>query len=115
MDHELLNDPGQSIPGTSCDNGSCTEKQASLWNSSLTYGFGMRCDNIIGTFCQDDFIEKNAFRPLGQSLTNTMVPIASGIVEDKAYFSLSYKLIVSGTQPKGSYAATASYLLIPGI
>lgn len=114
LDHDLLNDPGDAIPATSCDNGSCTLHQASLWNSTLTYGIGVRCDNLQDTVCPEDFIEKNTFRPLGGTTDQSSI-IASGTVRDKATINLTYKLVTSGTQPPGNYAATASYILIPGI
>lgn len=115
MDHDLFNDPGQSIPATSCDNGSCSDKQASLWISTLTYGLGVRCENLIGTVCPDDFIEKNTFRPLGVPTSYTGSKIASGASREKVEFSLTYKLVVPGTQAPGSYQATVSYILIPAI
>lgn len=113
MDHNLLNDPGQSIPPTSCDNGSCTETQASLWSSTLTYGLGVRCENIKGTACPDDFLEKNTFRPLGILSSGAASIIASGITGEQTELSLLYKLVVPGTQEKGNYQARASYILVP--
>lgn len=115
MDHDLLNDPGQSIPPTSCDNGSCSDKQASIWNSTLTYGLGVRCENQRGTACPDDFVEKNTFRPLGLTQAKTASIIASGGSDEINEFSLTYKLVVPGTQAPGSYQATVSYILIPSI
>lgn len=111
LDHNLLNDPGQMIPQTSCDNGSCSETQASIWDSTLTFGLGIRCDNITGLYCPDDYIEKNTYRPLG---TNSQI-IASGSVNGQANFTLTYKLIVPGTQPQGRYEANPTYILVPGI
>ncbi|MBI2025907.1 MAG: hypothetical protein HYT06_00850, partial [Candidatus Levybacteria bacterium] len=35
---------GFQIPPTTCDSGTCTTTTASQWTSSLTYGFGYRCD-----------------------------------------------------------------------
>lgn len=115
MDHDLLNDPGEHIPPTTCDNGSCSDKQASLWNSTLTYGLGVRCDNVKETTCPDDFIEKDTFRPLGQSVNNAASTIASGTIKEQVSLRLTYKLVVSGTQSPGNYAGTATYILVPGI
>ncbi len=115
MDHDLQSDHGESIPKTSCDNGSCSDHQASLWNSTLTYGLGIRCDNLRGTVCPYDFIEKNTFRPLGQRLEQTDYVLSSGFISDQAVINMTYKLIIPGTQQPGNYSARASYILIPGI
>ncbi|MEN9407374.1 MAG: hypothetical protein RLZZ455_590 [Candidatus Parcubacteria bacterium] len=115
MNHELQNDPGNTIPATSCDNGSCTITQASLWKSTLTYGLGVRCENNEGTVCPDDFIEQNTFRPLGITASNKASIIASGATVDKNTFVLSYKLVVPGTQAPGNYQASLTYIFVPGL
>ncbi|MBI2442612.1 MAG: hypothetical protein HYV40_01735 [Candidatus Levybacteria bacterium] len=114
MDEDLLSDPGDSIPPTTCDNGSCSENQASVWNSTLSFGLGVRCDNLRGTSCPDDFIPKNTFRSLGQREDTSSI-IAQGSSDEINTFNLSYKLVVPGTQAKGVYAGIASYILIPSI
>lgn len=115
MNHELQNDPGNTIPATSCDNGSCTTTQASLWKNTLTYGLGVRCENTVGTICPDDFIEHNTFRPLGVTASNTASVIATGATADRNTFVLSYKLIVPGTQAPGNYQASLIYILVPSL
>ena len=114
MDHDLLNNTGDAIPPTSCDNGSCSKDLASLWISTLTYGLGFRCDNLQGSICPDDFIEKNAFRPLGGGLDRDGI-VASGTIDGRTDINLTFKLIIPGTQPSGNYQAQAFFILIPGI
>ncbi len=111
LNHNLMNDPGDEIPATSCDNGSCSGTQAAPWESTLTFGLGVRCDNITGQFCPDDFVDTNVFRPLASQPQ----VVASGTLNGEAQISLTYKLIVPGTQPQGAYEASPTYILVPGI
>jgi hypothetical protein len=113
MPGALTNIQGDEIPKTSCDNGSCSLNQASLWNNTLTYGLGVRCDNIAGTVCPDDFITKNTFRSLGSNEQSSIM--ASGNITGQASLTLSYKLVVSGTQAQGRYKGSIDYILVPGI
>ncbi len=107
--------PAGVIPDTSCDNGLCTSSTSDFWASILTYGFGYRCDNRIGTHCSSEFANKQMFKRFANN-TRSELPalIASDLIGSKtSRVLLSYKVNVSTTQPAGSYQNTITYLVIP--
>lgn len=114
-DYLLRSVSGDTIPATSCDNGSCTKSQASLWNSTLTYGLGVRCENRKGQLCEKDFLEKGAFRPveIADSLGDSAILAAGNIPNTEALFDLVYKINLPGSQPPGYYTSTITYILLP--
>lgn len=125
--HRLMLDPGYSphysvfayqnhplklssrdtfIPDTSCDDGVCNETTASLWENTLTYGFGYRCDTVTQpSICSSQFTKPGTYRQFidvtkkesGTSILN------GGRESDRVQARLTYKLNVSGTQPPGDY------------
>lgn len=67
-DHPLASADGkQFIPMTTCDDGRCTIEKATLWQSTLSFGLGFRCD---GATCPSDFKEKKSFRPFVDASRN---------------------------------------------
>lgn len=99
------------IPDTTCDSGACTPVLASLWESPLTFGFGIRCEN--SSLCAQDFKIPGTFRPLPSESENELPSrILSGSqVETQA--SIIYKLNISPNQEAVPYNHTVTYTLIP--
>lgn len=112
----LITSSNTTIPDTTCDNGYCSEIRSSLWENTLTYGFGYRCDNISGTTCPAEFKENNFYRQFADKSKNeTPQIIMSGNAGDKnPQIQITYKVNISKTQISGSYANTITYIASPG-
>ncbi|HEX7042758.1 MAG TPA: hypothetical protein VF189_05905 [Patescibacteria group bacterium] len=103
------------IPDTTCDNGLCTSTTASLWTNTLTYGFGYRCDNLLGTDCLTDFLTSNVFKSFANSeLGQDAQTIMEGSTQTTASSGqVTYKVNVSASQIPGTYTNTITYIAIP--
>ena len=123
-DHPLQSDPdasGQTIADTTCDNGDCGAEKAGIWINTLTYGFGYRCDNIIGTDCDKSF--SNAEGTLSGSKlykhfadnSNGQSPqsVMSGIGSKNKDIRISYKVNIAGNQAQGIYSNIITFIAIP--
>ena len=113
--HQLLvPSSGQMIPDTSCDSGNtCTTTTANHWSSSLTYGFGYRCDNVSGTDCDSQFLTgSDYYRPFAASPSAVMVMSSSNVGSNKQS-TVTYKLNISGSQAAGLYTNVINYIATP--
>ncbi len=113
----LIPGNGAMIPDTSCDAGTCTESTAAAWTSSLTYGFGYRCDNLSGTDCSSDFGTPTFYKQFANdsgSETAKAVMRGTNVGRDKQ-IQVTYKANISATQPAGLYTNQIIYLAIPTI
>ena len=111
QDHQLQTPPSdenvaQTIPDTTCDNGSCTEKRTADWINPLTFGFGFR----IGANRSENF--SNGEPPYQQfpdlSQNESPIEIPPG--------TMTVKLNINKNQilPQGkNYANTIRFLVIP--
>ncbi len=115
-DHPLLiSATSMTIPDSTCDNGSCSETTSSLWENTLTYGFGYRCDDIIGKSCPVDFGLKNYYRQFSDLSKNELTQvIMSENTSSNIEAQITYKINTSKTQTKGSYSNTITYIASPG-
>jgi hypothetical protein len=106
---------GAIIPDTSCDNGLCSETISAPWTNPLTYGFGYRCDNIAGSDCLADFSDSTLYKQFANNSKNEMPEtILSGTNERQENISqITYKVNISGAQPKGSYQNVITYIAVP--
>ncbi|MBI4079135.1 MAG: hypothetical protein HY429_02455 [Candidatus Levybacteria bacterium] len=110
-DHVLQTKEGASIPHVSCDDGRCTSKKASYWQSTLTYGFGFRCD---GKLCQSDFQNKNSFLPFAdESRTESPQTIFSAKRGKDQNVTITLKVNTSREQSPGPYLNTITFIAIP--
>lgn len=108
----LVPSSGSMIPNTTCDNGLCSPSSATAWTSSLTYGFGYRCDNVSGTDCVTDFSTSTFYKPFSASPSATTV--MNGVNAGKNKQSqITYKVNVSATQPAGAYSNLVTYIATP--
>lgn len=112
-DHSLYNQTSSStIPDTTCDTGTCSEKNSGLWNSILTYGFGYRCDNMSDTNgCSNDFLDSNYYKHFS-NISNLQSPqvVMSGASISENKSRITYKVNVSTTQPSGFYSNTITFV-----
>ncbi len=94
--HELTSENKKIIPDTTCDNGTCTIKYASLWDNILTYGFGYK---ISDGFMQVPNVAKG----------DTLSPI----IFDKTETTITYKVNISTSQDIGLYTNTIQLIAVP--
>lgn len=105
------------IPDTTCDNGGCNTSKAGLWTSSLSYGFGYRCDVSQDSgqvnACSSDFSSANFYKPFAATPSaQTVLESTTGGAGRKS--QITYKVNVSGTQPQGVYTNVVTYIANPG-
>lgn len=111
QNHPLKSSDEDTINNTTCDSGSCTPTQASVWKSPLTFGYGVRCENSPA--CFKDFSYPDFFRPLAsQSLGEPANPILT-TDEAEVTANIHYKLNIPSNQRPVPYANTVTYTLIP--
>jgi hypothetical protein len=102
------------IPDATCDNGGCGTENADRWTNTLTYGFGYRCDNLIGTMCDNSFIKAYSYKRFPDIANNDdYQSIMSGFGSDKKKARIFYKVNISGAQAQGNYNNTITYLGVP--
>jgi hypothetical protein len=113
--HNLrVNSSGAEIPPTACgDSGpSCTPTTAGPWTSTLTYGFGYRCDNNAGTDCDAQFLNPTYYKPFNASPSAVAVMGGATVGRNKVT-QITYKLNISGAQPAGLYTNIINYIATP--
>lgn len=110
----LSQNQGILLPDTSCDNGTCSAIRATLWNNTLAFGFGYRCEKNDTTGCQTDFSQPESYRSFAHA--NQLVPVilTGGIFSRTADITVTHKINMSGSQPPGAYSNTLTYVLVPG-
>ncbi len=114
--HQLLIPAsGSIIPNTTCDAGTCTTTTAAAWTSTLTYGFGYRCDNLSGTDCSTDFSTSTFYKQFADaSAGDPPVAVMTGTnVGRNKQGQITYKVNVSGTQAAGQYNNVITYIATP--
>lgn len=113
QDHPLKGATAE-IPDTSCDEGICTEKLASMWKSPLTYGFGFNCSKSL--YCPSDFESTDFFRRLPsrshkESPATLTYTLSSGVNE----YEFTYQLNISSSQAQDNYQNTINYVVLPNL
>jgi hypothetical protein len=102
------------IPNTTCDNGMCKPNQPDYWNNILTYGFGYRCDNSFS--CNKDFLQQAFFKPYPTYITQQpsilLQSLREMVLKD---ISITNRINISGTQPKGAYENQLYYIAVPNL
>lgn len=114
QNHQLLvPSTGASIPGTTCDNGTCNEAKSAKWTNTLTYGFGYRCDGSCvandNSFKLPDYYKQFS----DTSHKETATTIMSGGTGNGLKATVTYKVNISSAQPAGTYTNTVTYLATP--
>ncbi len=99
-DHELQSEDKKIIPDTTCDNGTCTNKYASAWDSILTYGFGYKC-------CNADFMQLP-----NEAKGNKLSPIFFGKTKETET-TITYKINIPTSQDIGLYTNTLTVIAVP--
>jgi hypothetical protein len=100
----LANQTIETIPDTTCDNGSCSDITEALWTNTLTYGFGYHTDSM----------DSASFRQFPNTLQNEApATLISASNAKNREFHVTYKINVSNTQSKGAYGNTIFYVATP--
>ena len=99
-DHELTSETKKIIPDTTCDNGTCTSKYASTWDSILTYGFGYKCCSNTGFMQLPNQVKGHVFSPILFGKTDEQTTI-------------TYKANISTSQDIGLYTNTIQLIAVP--
>lgn len=103
QDHPLRASTKAEIPHTTCDNGSCSETTAAIWDIPLTYGFGYSCRSKQEDVCNSDFINAQFFRQIADlekgEFGDHLMHASSGSFEAEGLF----KINISGSQQEGNY------------
>ncbi len=102
------------IPDTTCDNGGCSVENAAEWTNALTYGFGYRCDNLVGLDCDKSFLKANFYKHFPDIDSNDdPQSVMAGIGSDNKQVRISYKINTSGNQAQGAYFNVITYIAVP--
>ncbi len=103
------------IPDTTCDSGLCSDVTAATWVNILTYGFGYRCDNVVGTDCTPDFNTTNFYKTFANAGIGKPAQIVmNGTTRTTGSQSqVTYKVNVSASQQPDTYTNTITYIAIP--
>lgn len=101
-----------TIPNTTCDNGLCSNTTADLWTNTLTYGFGYRCDNVVGTDCSSGFSNTNYYKQFSLAPLSAVIMSSNTSVKN-SQSTVTYKINISGSQIPGVYTNTITYIASP--
>lgn len=118
---ELTVENGSSvIVDTTCDNGGCSEIVPDTWNSTLTYGFGYRCDGpddgLTENDCSSDFTTSTHYKQFSNvSKGETPAVIMSGSTSTNSaqLATITYKVNIPGSQAAGTYRNGITYIATP--
>lgn len=107
--------PSAFIPDTTCDNGQCSETSSAPWTNPLTYGFGYRCDNLIGTDCMSGFSEADFYKQFANASMSEIPQKIMASTNNKSNNSvqITYKINIPGAQPFALYSNTITFIAIP--
>lgn len=101
------------IPDTTCDEGICSDLLTSTWTSLLTYGLGVRCENLKGQVCTPYFDKNNYKQFPNLKAGEDYQAILRGSQDTDISAQIIYKLNIAPTQAKGSYQNATAYILLP--
>ncbi|MCL5439095.1 MAG: hypothetical protein M1268_03855 [Patescibacteria group bacterium] len=111
--HQLLvPGSGALIPNTTCDNNLCDATTSDTWISTLTYGFGYRCDNEVGTDCASGFTAADNYKQFAASPSAATVMTGANVGRSKRV-QITYKINISGTQVAGFYTNMITFIATP--
>lgn len=103
-----------SIPDTTCDNGTCSETSSAQWSGNLSFGFGYRCENSDSSGCTGDFSKADYFKQFANdSKSKQYQAIINSFDSGKA--KIEYKVNISNNQAKSSYSNSITFIAIPNL
>lgn len=111
QDNSMSSAEDNTIPDATCDGGSCTHSQASIWRSPLTYGYGLRCENSPA--CSEDFKNPDYFRSIANSSLNQKPGLILTSSAEDVTADIVYKINIPSNQVAEPYTNTLTYTIIP--
>jgi hypothetical protein len=108
---ELQEENGNIIPDTTCDDGRCDEKTASVWENHLTYGLGFRCDSEQ-LFCEKDFTQSNYYRQFTNAKRKEL-PATVLVGATRGSATIKTKVNIAGSQKEGVYENEIIFIAAP--
>jgi len=113
-ENNLLKSDKLSIPDTTCDNGGCNSENVGIWLNALTYGFGYRCDNLIGFDCDRSFVHSNLYKSFPDTGRGQIpLSVMAGVGSKNKSSRISYKVNISASQAQGIYSNVITYIAVP--
>ena len=109
----LQSDRKDTIEDTTCDNGDCTTATPDTWQSSLTYGFGYTCKDLLGDTCSLFFSHDNSYAQIGQNIYYATQIASTTTMQTR--FDMIYKINIAASQAPGNYNNAIIYLLMPSL
>lgn len=111
----LTTSTGAFIPDTTCDSGTCNESNSGSWTSTLTYGFGYRCDAVIGTICANGFTDSTSYKQFANNALqeSSQVVMQGGLSTQVQQAQITYKVNISASQPPGNFSNSIVYIASP--
>ena len=110
---QLSDANNNSIPDTTCDNGTCSEAFSGIWSGNLSFGFGYRCKMETAP-CSKDFLGENSFKQFADdSKSEAYQAIINSSDSRKA--KIEYKVNISNNQAKSSYSNAITFIAIPNL
>jgi len=111
---QLTDVSNNSIPDTTCDNGTCSETSSAQWSGNLSFGFGYRCENADSSGCTDDFSKADYFKQFANdSKSESYQAIINSFDSKKA--KIEYKVNISNNQAESSYSNSIIFIAIPNL
>lgn len=107
---QLTNSGGQTIPDTTCDNGSCTEITADAWvTATANHGLGHTCFGLSCVAAYSSGTNYRQFASIADAETaQTMMSSSTPVTN--ATSTVVYQLSVPVSQASGDYTNTVVYI-----
>lgn len=115
-DHTLQTSAGQNIADTSCNASTpCDINSATAWNHPGRYGLGY---NMSGTDVDTSiFIDSSYYRPFANNFLGhnpVTVMTKSGVTTSAgSTATVTYTILIPGSQPAGKYQNIVQYIAVP--
>ncbi len=111
---QLTDVNNNSIPDTTCDNGTCSQTSSAQWSRNLSFGFGYRCENSDMSGCTGDFSKADYFKQFANdSKSGQYQAIINSFDSRKS--KIEYKVNISNNQAKSSYSNSITFIAIPNL
>jgi len=101
-----------TIPDTTCNNGSCSETTAGVWDDTTKYGFGY---NMSGNDIPAAFTDATYFKQFADaSFSETaQIVMSSANVGKSRTATVTYKINIAATQTAGDYENALTFIAAP--
>jgi hypothetical protein len=110
--HSMRTESGQTIPDTTCDDGSCDATSSATWVTATNNGFGQTCANQTGSDCVSAYADGTLFRQFPSEADGEQPQVfMTSSTPASATGRVKYRFSVPQNQAAGTYSNTISYVL----